>query len=210
MARDLERDIIPMARQWGMAIAPWNVLAGGKLRSDAEEQRRRDTGEKGRTLFTATGWERTEAEAKMSRALEKVAGEVGAKSITSGTLHFVSFTSTFAYRRYTVAIAYVMQKPGVPRVFPIIGGRKVEHMKANIEALQIALSPEQIKYLESINEFDIGFPNNFIVRFYSFIYIRLTAYLELQGTGEENNIFQNWVGNIDRVDYPQPILPKEN
>lgn len=45
--RDFEREIIPMARAEGMALAPWNVLAGGKIRSDAEEQRRRETGEKG-------------------------------------------------------------------------------------------------------------------------------------------------------------------
>lgn len=31
----------------GMALAPWDVLGGGKIRSDAEEQRRRETGEKG-------------------------------------------------------------------------------------------------------------------------------------------------------------------
>lgn len=47
LERDFEREIIPMARAEGMALAPWNVLAGGKIRSDAEEQRRRETGEKG-------------------------------------------------------------------------------------------------------------------------------------------------------------------
>ena len=36
--RDFERDIIPMARAEGMALAPFNVLAGGKVRTDAEEQ----------------------------------------------------------------------------------------------------------------------------------------------------------------------------
>jgi len=85
MERDFERDIIPMARQWGMALAPWNVLAGGKLRTDAEEKRRKESGEGGRDIF-GVGWERTEAEVKMSNALEKVAKEVGAKSLTSGEL----------------------------------------------------------------------------------------------------------------------------
>ena len=47
MMRDLEREIIPMVRAEGMAIAPYNVLAAGKIRSDAEEQRRRESGEKG-------------------------------------------------------------------------------------------------------------------------------------------------------------------
>ena len=47
LERDFERDIIPMARAEGMALAPWNVLAEGKIRSDAEEQKRRETGEHG-------------------------------------------------------------------------------------------------------------------------------------------------------------------
>ncbi len=47
LQRDIERDIIPMAKEEGMAIAPWNVLAAGKIRTDAEEQARRETGEKG-------------------------------------------------------------------------------------------------------------------------------------------------------------------
>ena len=63
---------------------------------------------------------------------------------------------------YAVAIAYVMHK--APYVFPIVGGRKVEHLLANIEALSISLSPEQIAYLESIVSFDPGFPNLLIVR----------------------------------------------
>ena len=83
MDRSFERDIIPMAREWGMALAPWNVLAGGKLRTDAEEERRRQTGEKGRNT-TGAGWERTPDERKMSLALEKVAQEVGTTSITAG------------------------------------------------------------------------------------------------------------------------------
>lgn len=47
LLRDFEREIIPMAREQGMALAPWNVLHGGKIRSDAEEERRRKTGEGG-------------------------------------------------------------------------------------------------------------------------------------------------------------------
>ena len=47
MNRAFERDIIPMARHWGMALAPWNVLAQGRIRTDEEEERRRQTGEKG-------------------------------------------------------------------------------------------------------------------------------------------------------------------
>ena len=68
----------------GMALAPWNVLAGGKFRTDTEEEQRRTTGEDGRKMF-GPAWERTEMERKVSGLLEKVAKEVGAKSITAGT-----------------------------------------------------------------------------------------------------------------------------
>ena len=67
----------------GLALAPWNVLAGGRLRTDAEEERRRQTGEKGRMVFHPN-WERNDNEKKMSNALEKVAKEVGTEHITAG------------------------------------------------------------------------------------------------------------------------------
>ncbi|KAJ7620415.1 Aldo/keto reductase [Roridomyces roridus] len=141
MERSFEREIIPMARAHGLALAPWNVVGGGKFRTDAEEERRRTTGENGRTMISPQ-WERTEDEKRVSAALEKVAGEVGTKSITA------------------VAIAYVMQK--VPYCFPIISGRKVEYLLSNLEALDISLSPEQMTYLESVTPLDPGFPSNFI------------------------------------------------
>ncbi|KAF9523565.1 Aldo/keto reductase [Crepidotus variabilis] len=137
MDRSFERDIIPMARSEGLALAPWNVVGGGKFRTDEEEERRRQTGEHGRTTFNPA-WERNDREKAASKALEKVAVEVGVKHVTA------------------VAIAYVLQK--APFVFPIIGGRKVEHLEANIEALSISLTDEQIKFLESATEFDLGFP----------------------------------------------------
>lgn len=61
----------------------------------------------------------------------------------------------------TVAIAYVMQK--VPYVFPIIGGRKVEHLHANLEALSIALEDEHIKEIEAAVPFAPGFPHDLFV-----------------------------------------------
>ncbi|VDB84751.1 unnamed protein product [Peniophora sp. CBMAI 1063] len=141
LQRDFEREIIPMARAEGLALCPWGVLAGGKIRTDAEEDARRSTGENGRTLMGGR-WERNEDERKMAKVLEKIAGEVGAKTIQA------------------VAIAYVMQR--TPYVFPIIGGRKVEHLDANLEALNVALSNEQIAAIENVIPFDLGFPSNFV------------------------------------------------
>ncbi|KAK7682675.1 hypothetical protein QCA50_014058 [Cerrena zonata] len=170
LQRDLEREIIPMVKAEGMAIAPYNVLAGGKIRSDAEEERRRQTGEKGRTIIS-DNWERTPDERKVCLALEKVAQEVGAKSITA------------------VAIAYVMQK--VPYVFPIVGGRKIEHLHQNIEALDISLTKEQIKYIEDVKPFDLGFPCNFF------------------GNGTEYNMMFKMGGAFDRWPEAEAIRPSK-
>ncbi|KAL5525042.1 AAD14_6 [Sanghuangporus sanghuang] len=166
--RSFEREIIPMARSLGLALAPWNVLAAGRLRTDAEEERRIASGEKGRT-FVQPEWKRNENERKMSAALEKVAKEVGTEHITA------------------VAIAYVLQK--APYVFPIIGGRKVEHLMANIEALKITLSDEQIKYLESALPFDPGFPVSFCG----------------DGTPQRATLMYDEAGQWDRWPLKQPI-----
>ncbi|PIL34923.1 hypothetical protein GSI_02710 [Ganoderma sinense ZZ0214-1] len=122
----------------GLALAPFAVLARGRIRTDEEEERRRQTGEHGRTILRPD-WERTERERAVCAALEVVRKQVGTKSIQA------------------VAIAYVMQK--APFVFPVVGGRKKEQLEANIEALDVALSEEQIEYLEGVLPFDPGFPN---------------------------------------------------
>ncbi|EPQ51689.1 hypothetical protein GLOTRDRAFT_132893 [Gloeophyllum trabeum ATCC 11539] len=171
MQRDFERDIIPMCRAEGMALAPWNVIAAGHFRTDEEEERRRKTGEKGRTIF-GPNWERTEDEKKMSHALEKVANEVGVKSLTA------------------VAIAYVMHK--TPYVFPIIGGRKVEQLQDNLQALDISLTDEQIKFLESILPFDPGFPHSIL------------------GNGTDSAPWFKINAPFDRVEAQKPIRPTQN
>jgi len=74
--RSFERDIIPMARSEGLALAPWGVLGAGKI---AEEARRR---EKGRTMF-GPNWERTPEQKKVCDVLEEIGNEVGTESLTS-------------------------------------------------------------------------------------------------------------------------------
>jgi hypothetical protein len=80
-----------------MALAPWGVLAAGKIRSDEEEERRRRTGEGGRTMLSAD-WERTESEKKVCDALEVVAKEIGAKEITSGEYRLSAKRQASGYR----------------------------------------------------------------------------------------------------------------
>ncbi|KAL2831944.1 NADP-dependent oxidoreductase domain-containing protein [Aspergillus pseudoustus] len=140
MLRDFERDIIPMATHFGMALAPWDVLGSGKFQSAKAVEERRKKGEGLRSMI-GTG-EQTPDEVKMSEALAKVAAEHGIESVTA------------------VALAYVLQK--VPNVFPIVGGRKVEHLHDNMQALKIKLTPKQFEYLESVKPFEVGFPQNML------------------------------------------------
>ncbi|KAH6850570.1 NADP-dependent oxidoreductase domain-containing protein [Chaetomium sp. MPI-CAGE-AT-0009] len=45
LARDLEREIIPMARAFRMAITPWGVLGAGELQTEAEVKKMEKAGE---------------------------------------------------------------------------------------------------------------------------------------------------------------------
>ena len=140
MKRDFEREIIPMARQFGMALAPWNALGGGKLRSQRQIDALKKSGESLRQ-----GAEQSEAERRVSAVLEKVGERHGVDSVQA------------------VALAYVMQK--TTNVFPVIGGSKVEYLQDNIKALSIHLKDEDMEELEELEgaqAFDVGFPMNFV------------------------------------------------
>jgi aryl-alcohol dehydrogenase-like predicted oxidoreductase len=145
MLRDMEREIVPMCRHFGMAIAPWDAIGGGKFQSKKALEERKKNNE---SLRKFTGDGQTEDEAKISEALCKVAEEHGIESPTA------------------IALAWIMAK--APYVFPIVGGRKVEHLKDNIQALKIKLTNKQIEYLEGIVPFVPGFPNNFVGEVRSF------------------------------------------
>ncbi|RDW81562.1 aldo/keto reductase [Aspergillus mulundensis] len=136
--RDMEREIVPMCRDQGMGIAPWAPLGGGKFKGrEAREAKSKEAGASGR------GAEMSQSDVRISEALEKVAERKGSN------LH-------------AIALAYVMHK--TPNVFPIIGQRKVEHLKANIEALGIVLDDKDMDEIDGATEFDVGFPMNFIFR----------------------------------------------
>jgi len=138
--RDMEREIIPMCRHFGMAIAPWDAIGGGRFQTKKQMEERKKAGEGIRSIMGPA--EQSEAEQKISAALEEVAKEHGSDSPTA------------------VALAYVMMK--APRVFPIVGGRKVEHLMGNIDALKMKLTDKQIEKLEAVVPFEPGFPNNFV------------------------------------------------
>ena len=115
---------------------------------------------------------------KISAALDKVAKDKGTL-ITS------------------IALAYVRHKS--PYVFPIVGGRKIEHLKSNIEALGIELSDEEIDEIDGAAPFDHGFPINFL-----FEYGGRQKYNSRMGPGD--SFFVRSAGLLDTV--PKSKVPK--
>ncbi|KAL1849322.1 putative aryl-alcohol dehydrogenase aad14 [Paecilomyces lecythidis] len=137
--RAFEREIIPMARHFGMALAPWAVLGQGKFQSRKALDERKKNGEGLRSMRRIG---QTDQEIRASEALAQVGEEHGVDSVT------------------TIALAYVLSK--APNAFPLVGGRKLEHLEDNIKALSIKLTSKQIDFLESVVPFDVGFPHDFI------------------------------------------------
>lgn len=126
-----------MAQSEGMALCPWGALGGGKFTT---EQKRKES-DTGRDPNFAKP---SEKDIKISKKLESIANTRNT-AITS------------------IALAYVRAK--YPYVYPIVGGRKIEHLKGNIEALAIDLTEEEVADIDAATDFQIGFPMNFLFEF---------------------------------------------
>ena len=165
--RDFERDIIPMCMDEGMSLAPWGALGGGNFKPS--EQRGKDGGRN-----------RPPAKMQHTEQVFDVLDKIAKRKETLVT---------------SVALAYVMHK--APYVFPICGGRKVDHLKGNIEALGLQLSEEDMTEIEQAYDFDIGFPHNFLAGGQNAI------------KGPEDSFLVQRLGNIDFVKAPRPIPPQK-
>lgn len=130
--RDFERDIIPMARDEGMGLAPWGPIGEGKFKPKEALDK----------------LEQSSRAAAITKTDRQVAGVLEAIAQRKGrTL-------------YQIALAYVMLK--TTHVFPIVGCTKSEHLLSNIEALCIELTQQEIEEIEQAYAFDHGFPHTFL------------------------------------------------
>ena len=82
-----------------------------------------------------------------------------------------------------------MQK--APYVFPVIGGRKVEHLYANLEALEIALTPGHIASLDGVMPFRKGFPYDMFVGIFPFRTSPLSYAINIVQTGGRYRILHH-------------------
>lgn len=171
--RDFERDIIPMCEAEGMGIAPWGALGRGMFKMPEEYN---DPHRDGRKM--------SKQDDKYIRVTKKL-DELAKKKNTLIT---------------SIALAYVMHK--APYVFPIVGGRKIEHLKGNIEALAIRLTQDEVDEIEDAEPFDVGFPLSFLFQYGGGKPYRSRYTAEDLGLIRTNT-------NLESVKKLSPIVPGE-
>ena len=154
-----------MCMHEGMSLAPWGALGSGYFKP--EEQIHNNGG---RNLAPM----KSKAAEQVSEALEKIAKRKSTL-ITS------------------VALAYVMHK--TPYVISICGGRKVEHLRGNIEALGLQLDDADMDEIEGAYDFDVAFPYNMI------------SSGPNAAKGPEDHVSSKRLGHFDYVKGPRPIPP---
>ena len=157
-----------MCMSEGMGLAPWGALGGGEFKTKKQREAMKASGEAGRNMRGPT-----EKHLLLTDKLEAIANKKKT-AITS------------------VALAYVMHK--APYVFPIVGGRKIDHLKGNIEALSLELNAEEMADIDSAVPFDIGFPLNFLGG--------------PEGVKAPGDVWlMNMAGQFDYVERQKPIKP---
>jgi aryl-alcohol dehydrogenase-like predicted oxidoreductase len=133
-ARDIEREIVPLAQHEGLGIMPWSPLAGGLLSGK----------------FTADGGPKDARRAQFDfpvvdkpRAFRCIDAM---RPIAQA--HGVSVAQ--------VALAYLLAKPGVTSV--IIGAKTADQLTDNLAATKLKLAPEQMAALDEVSQLPPEYP----------------------------------------------------
>jgi aryl-alcohol dehydrogenase-like predicted oxidoreductase len=133
--RTPERDLLPMAKAFDLAVTPWSPLGQGVLTGKYNRQNQGNT-EESRRLEQIP-----EKNLAIAEAVSQVAGEIG---------HSPS----------QVALAWLRAQPGV--IVPIIGARKLSQFKDNLACLDVTLTAEHLQRLNEVSQIELGFPHDFL------------------------------------------------
>jgi aryl-alcohol dehydrogenase-like predicted oxidoreductase len=143
--RTVEADLVPMAREHGVAVQPWSPLAGGVLsgKYGREHLKARDGDEEAgdRRVVVRSLGQLTERNLAIVDVVKQVAEEIDRTPSQ-------------------VSLNWLLGKPGV--VSPIVGARKLSHLEDNLGALDFDLTPEQMDRLDEASAFELPFPWNFM------------------------------------------------
>jgi aryl-alcohol dehydrogenase-like predicted oxidoreductase len=133
LQRTPERELIPMAKHYGLTVTPWAPLAGGALTGKYIK------GDKGR--LPENSKRLNERAQSITQTVIKIANEIGC-----APAH--------------VALKWTMQQ-GFSSI-PIVGATKVSQLEENIKALSVELSPAHILLLNEVSHIELGFPGDFL------------------------------------------------
>jgi aryl-alcohol dehydrogenase-like predicted oxidoreductase len=121
MTRDIELEVLPAARRFGVGVIPWSPLHGGLLGGVlGNEGRRRQAGRSIASL--AYSRERIEA-------YESLCKEIGEEPAA-------------------VALAWLLHQPGVAG--PIIGPRTADQLQRSVRAVELTLDRDVLERLDAI------------------------------------------------------------
>jgi len=122
--REEEREMMPLCRAEGIGVIPYSPLAGGRLTRDPQETTHRsETDQVQKRKYDAT--------AETDRAIvERVAALAEKRGVP----------------RVQIALAWLLHKQ--PVTAPIVGATKMSHLEDANAALNVALTPEEMAYLE--------------------------------------------------------------
>jgi len=122
-----------MAQSLGIGVMPWSPLKNGFLSGKYS----RDNAGSVDGARTAIVGQRSEADHTVVDALKAVAAEAGATPAA-------------------VALAWVHGRPGVTST--IIGARRMDQLAANLAALDLKLTADQIAVLDAVSKPAVIFP----------------------------------------------------
>jgi aryl-alcohol dehydrogenase-like predicted oxidoreductase len=139
--RTVERDFLPMARELDLGVACWQPLGASLLTGDKEEIKLR-TG-------TPSLSQPSEKEMGIAGKVAEIAREIGCSPAQ-------------------VALNWIRQKES--NVIPVVGARKLEHIKDNLGCLDFTLTGEQMAELNEVSETPLGFPHEALSKITNSVY----------------------------------------
>jgi len=132
LQRSPERDLIPMAKHYGMTVTPWAPLAGGALTGKYLR------GDKGRIK---------EGSNRLNENSRRITKEV------------MAIAEKLGVEPSHVALKWTMQQ-GYSSI-PIVGATKLNQLAENLKVIDVTIPDEDMKRLDEASAIDLGFPGNF-------------------------------------------------
>lgn len=130
--RTPERELIPMAKHFGMTVTPWAPLGGGALTGKYLR------GEQGR--IKPESKRLNDNAVAITKVVMAIADELG---VSPGN----------------VALKWTMQQ-GFQSI-PIVGATKLSQLEDNLNTVNVTLTAEHLERLDKASAIDLGFPGEF-------------------------------------------------